>query len=55
MVLLRYMLEVQIKFIAQSNSISEPVVDENYNEAMEKLPPIIREELVQAFQDVIKK
>tara|TARA_R110002126_G_scaffold212957_2_gene359420 strand:- start:800 stop:1069 length:270 start_codon:yes stop_codon:yes gene_type:complete len=56
-VLLRYMLEeqIKIKLIAQGNSVSEPDVDENYNEAMEKLRPIIREELVQAFQDVIKK
>ncbi|MEP2056828.1 MAG: hypothetical protein ABJJ05_03425 [Maribacter litoralis] len=56
-VLLRYMLEeqIKIKLIAQGSSVSEPDVDENYNEAMEKLRPIIREELVQAFQDVIKK
>lgn len=56
-VLLRYMLEeqIKIKLIVQGNSVSEPDVDENYNEAMEKLRPIIREELVQAFQDVIKK
>ena len=56
-VLLRYMLEeqIKIKLIAQGNSVSELDVDENYNEAMKKLRPIIREELVQAFQDVIKK
>lgn len=56
-VLLRYILgeQIEIKLIAQGKSVSEPDVDENYNKAMEKLRPIIREELVQAFQDVIKK
>lgn len=49
-VLLRYMFKEQIQLIAQGKSTSESDVDGNYNEAMEKLRPIIREELVQALR-----